>query len=277
MGNKMIILKEIRIGRFCFYNENGQLSYQQDNKGVDISSEETTAITHWMSDLASYFLFVGENPIEIPNTKVLNCSFIDIDSNNLNDIDPEITRIKLGGKQSYNHFGSNVIFMSRSEFNKLQSDEEKSEYLMNCLNNSLKNYFHTFGIPFQGLEEKIKRVKAYEWYIPMTKKILNKDKRCSIILEKKYGRYQDNYRLKYEILETNELKFIEIGSKLNLANIFKSKPYYYYFKENPETVPAFIYENYKWVRGNLFSFNWGNEEKYVFDPKALEVSKVLLR
>jgi hypothetical protein len=175
MANKMIMLKEIRIGRFIFYDENGKLSYQQDNKGVDISIEETTAITHWMSDLASYFLFVGEKPIKILNTKVLNCSFIDIDSNNLNDIDPEITRIKLGGKQSYDHFGTNVIFMSRSEFNKLQTDEEKSEYLINSLNNSLKNYFHTFGIPFQGFEEKIKRVKAYGWYIPMTKKILNKE------------------------------------------------------------------------------------------------------
>ncbi len=207
---------------------------------------------------------------------MLNCSFIDIDSNNLNDIDPEITRIKLGVKQSYDHFGSNVIFMSRSGFNKLQSDEEKSEYLMNSLNNSLKNYFHTFGIPFQGFEEKIKKVKVYEWYIPMTKKILNKDKSCSIILEKKYGRYQDNYRLKYEISETNELKFIEIGTKLNFANIFKSKPYGYYFKEIPNPIPAFIFENFKWVRGNLFSFNWGNDEKYMFNPKTIEISKTTI-
>jgi len=277
MANKFMILQEIRIGAYNFYDENGNFSVQKDSKGVDISPEETTAISHWMSDLASYFLFVGEKPIEIPNTKVLNCNFIDTDRYSLIDIESRKLQIKLGEKQSFNHFGSNVIFMSRSEFNNLKTDVEKSEYLMNCLNNSLKNYFHTFGIPFQGFEEKIKRVKEYEWYIPMTKTILNKDKSCSIKLEKKYGRYQDNYRLKYEISETNELKFIEIGSKLNLSNIFKSKPYYYYFKENPETVPAFIFENFKWVRGNLFSFNWGNEEKYVFDPKALEVSKILLR
>ncbi len=106
--------------------------------------------------------------------------------------------------------------------------------------------------------------------------MLNKDKSCSIILEKKYGRSQDNYRLKYEITETKEHKFIEIGTKLNFANIFKLKPYYYYFKENPETVPACIFENFKWVRGNLFSFYWGNEENYVFNPKTFEISKTTI-
>lgn len=271
---KLFSLQELRSSNLQYKLEDGSHSIKSDEKGRGISTIESKTIGGQFDIIACNMVALMWKKFILPNTKVLNISFIDSDSYSERISDSQMNYIRLGTSKSFNHFGSNIVIMSRSKYHGLETDDEKLSYLTTCLYESLLFYCEKFNLDSSPIHEAYDFVMQSDWYSPVkiTDK-LNSKKTFAARVQTKYGFTKDTYRLTVRNMETDEHYFFPLGKKDPMPIIFKDISQHEFFVEGKEA-PPFLYTEEKWSRGNIFTFQWGELEKYEFHLNEMKLRRV---
>jgi hypothetical protein len=270
---KLIRVLEIRGADFNYLHPDGRKNYKVNEDNVIIFRElESKIIGTLIFDVSVMLLNAMEGQFVLPNTNVISTMLFDIDSIPKEDIDWGLNLRKLGGKQSWNHFGQNVFLMSRSKFHSLESNTEKLAYIAECHYKSLVSYCQYLNQDYSEIEKGIEILRNSDWYYPQySKKWLNKKKTIQAWVQKLAGYDNEYFRLKILDLVNDKSSDRELGVKPNWHRIIEGKDLRVLSANNE--FPVLWYEETGWKKGNIFYFQWGEEERYEFHGDSMQLFK----
>lgn len=271
---KLFPLQELRTSNFQYKLEDGSHSIKRDERGYDISTIESKIIGGQLDIIACNMIGLMWKRLYLPNTKVINVSFVDSDTySNVMDDNLE-ERIRLGTSHSFNHFGSSKFNISRSKYHSLETDDLKLGYITTALYESLLFYCDRFGIDSSPVQEAYEFMMKSDWYSPVkVHGLLNSKKTYAARVQTKPGYNKDFYRLAIRNMQTDEHSFFSLGEKDPMPISHEKIDNRQLILEGKERVP-FIYTKEKWNRGNIFTFQWGELEKYEFHLEKMELIRL---
>ncbi|AWV99656.1 hypothetical protein [Arcticibacterium luteifluviistationis] len=256
-------IKNFEIRDFVF-SENNEIDL--NHSAIDADTERAM-LQYLIQVVAKAFLIAMKWEFNIKKTLTINTIAYDTDTCQ----DNIKTQLRRGTKEPYDHFGSNVFLMSRTKFWILETDEDRLSYLADCHFKSLSNYCMHFNEDVVLLKNGYEEINKWDWFIPASnERFISTNKGIKIWIEKLHGFEKDTYRLVVENLPTLERKYYQITRKEPFMRMWlrvKSEALLKGKKELPVLEP-FKFEKFKWKGDHIFSFQWGNYEKYEFDTQA---------
>ncbi|MFC3811990.1 hypothetical protein [Lacihabitans lacunae] len=244
------------------------------------------------SKIASNFIVLFYEKVKFPNTDWLSVSFVDIDNlsqEKINEIEHDF--IKLGYKIGQ-YMGSTRLLISITKLYSLDSENERYIYLLTCIYNSILVFCEKFQIETTEISNAYNFMCTSDFYLPIIlKSYQNKKKTYVARIQSKSGFYYDSYRLAllkieglektyYKDMQNNRdnfnIEYFEIGQKENSAVLLNRIDFKQYepFKTGGGEVPPFCFTDEKWINNDVFSFQWGEEEKYEFNLKEMKLRKI---
>jgi hypothetical protein len=277
MDNKtenLLKVKEIRSGNFYYKNSDGTKCYKVNKDGVQTFVElESRIIGILISNISNLLLSAMQGKFALHNTDVIGTWAVDSDTYQA-EIEEKYRNLSLGFKESYNHFGTNVFIMSRSHFHNLPTDEQRIAYLTECHYESLVNYCERFGQDPSELHKGIEILRNSDRYSPIDKsKFLNKKGTHKAFIQTLFGYEKDTFRLVVQDLDTLEKRYFSITTKEPWVKIYAENNIAQAISKGEEIVP-FMFDIDGWKKGDIFSFRWGDDEKYEFSLKNMELRRV---
>ncbi len=270
----LLKVKEIRSGNFYYKNSDGTHCYKVNKDGVQIFVElESRIIGVMISNVSNMLLSAMRGKFALHNTDVIGTWAVDSDTYQT-EIEEKYKNLNLGFKQSFNHFGTNIFIMSRSHFHNLPTDEQRIAYIAECHYQSLVNYCEKFSQDTSELHKGIEILRNSDWYSPIDRsKFLNKKQTHKAFIQTLFGYEKDTFRLLVQDLNTLEKRYFPITTKepwvkndIGLAIIEVIK--------NGGKIEPSMFDIDGWKKGDIFSFRWGDDEKYEFSLKNIELKRV---
>ncbi len=271
---KLFPLQELRTSNFQYKLEDGTCSYKSNELGHDISTIESKIIGGQLDIIACNMIGLMWKKLILPNTKVINAGLLDSDSYSYRIPDYTGDYMRLGTSDSFNHFGYLMVVISRSKYHSLETDDLKLGYITTALYESLLFYCDRFGIDSSPVQEAYEFMMKSDWYSPVkVLGLLNSKKTFAARVQIKHGYKKNFYRLAIRNMQTDEHYFFPLGEKDPYSIIFKDISLYTYIQERKEA-PPFCFTEEKWNRGNIFTFQWGELEKYEFHLEKMELIRL---
>lgn len=274
-NKKLLRVRELRCGGFEFRYPDGRSCFINSG-GTEASYLESKLIGDMVSFSGQVLLNFMRGEFILPNTNIIWYHALDSDS--MQEIIKHRleTLVKLGAKESYNHFGQNIHPISRSHFLNLRTNKERLMYLAECHHKSLSEYCSRFGIGHTVLlNNAILKLKEVDWYFPIYPDGgFNKKKTHKAWVQTLNGYLTTKYRLVVEEQSSLQREYYDLIEKqpwLKILNVYDSN-------QHGESTPAMSIGNTKWV-GNKFVVNWGLKENighevYQFDLESGLITKV---
>lgn len=268
MGQNENLLRvlEIRSNIFIYQNADGTgYKVNEEYNNYEIESKIIKVLIH---NIGVYLLYIMKGKFCLHNTNVINTIALDSDSEQEKIIENS-KQIKLGGKEPWNHFGQNVFQMSRSHFHSLKSDEERLAYIAGCHYESLVAYCEKFGQDTTELHKGIEILRKSDWYFPFENpKYINRKKTLKVWIQTLWGYKKDTFRLAIQVPETSHTQYIYISQKEPWIKNYDSRAV---LDGTSNLVMSF--DIHGWKKGNIFHFQWGEEERYEFHGDSMQLFK----
>jgi hypothetical protein len=148
----------------------------------------------------------------------------------------------------------------------LNNETERLRYLLNWIQPRVKDFFDFYNIDVSNLILGFKEIEENDFYVRASRKFLNKKGDIEIWLEKRVHSTEEIYRLSICTIETNNKIFLNIASKA-LDYFGKEMT----LEETLNLTKYFTIDG--WKKGNIFHFQWGEEEKYEFHGDRMQLFK----
>lgn len=262
--NKLLDLLGIRVGCFTYIDKNGKPSGWQSETGY-CRTKEAYIIGYLVYRISDEYVKFLYGRLKFLNTDIINCPVVDSDSKE-KDIGI-IYKRKLGGPESYMHFGSNYILLSRSKYHSL-SDIERTNYLNECVLDSLVEFFKvtkTDGVEL--VKECYEKIKQGDKYFNYKKELVNKIGSHSAIIQIKSDYDYYYYRLEVKNLIENKVNYYEIDIKPNTDLLNHD----WDFKSGEELVTTY-FSKIRWKNNYTFCFEWERNQKYEFSVETMNLT-----
>lgn len=171
--NKLKKLQEIRVGLLAFRTETGDSSLQYDEKGRSLCLTEAVAVGNNLEILASGLLsFLIILDFKLPNTEILTLAPYDSDTYFEEIKELKSNKTKLGGSDSFNHFGFGIMEFSRKEFQRISNDLDQLIFLSTAIRDALVFYCEKFNIDASPISVAYNCLISTDFYFPLSIKII---------------------------------------------------------------------------------------------------------